>query len=211
VVLRAIGDGDRRVRTEAVRALGTYTDASSLIQLILLLQDDDPWIAVSAAEGIAFRGDRGRAAIPELLKASGVGNSPDSRCCDHRAAECGCPPLAPATPCEGHVAHGSHRGSKRSREAQGGGRVGLTTLRNDPIARSAPLRLLRGCNSPTPSKTPEFAVRRGNRRLSRATSPGAAAARSIAEWADSSDIPTLLDAYAVALERQFVDGTGGDN
>ena len=203
-VLRAIGDGDRRVRTEAVRALATYTDASSLIQLILLLQDDDPWIAVTAAEGIALRGDRARAAIPELVKASGVGNSPWVRgAAITTLAEVWLPTaLAPATAMAKDTSltvrvAAAHVLAK----LKVGGRAGLVTLRNDPdrelraTANTAWLQLA--------DTIEDAGVRRAARKsafVSRDVAVRAAAARSIAEWADSSDIPTLLDAYAVALK-----------
>jgi HEAT repeat protein/cyclophilin family peptidyl-prolyl cis-trans isomerase len=203
-VLRAIGDDDRRVRTEAVRALGTYTDASSLIQLILLLQDDDPWIGVSAAEGIALRGDRARAAIPELVKAIRVGNSAWIRGAAITAlAEVWLPTaLAPATAMAKDTSL-----TVRSAAAgvlaklKVGGRAGLATLRNDPdrdVRATANVAWLQLADT-----LEDAAVRRAARKsafASRDVAVRAAASRSIAEWADSSDIATLLDAYAVALK-----------
>jgi peptidylprolyl isomerase len=203
-VLRAIGDPDRRVRTEAVRALGTYRDASSLIQLILLLQDDDPWIAVCAAEGIALRGDRARAAIPELLKASGVGNSPWIRGAAITAlAEVWLPTaMGPATAMAKDTSLTVRLAAANVlAKLKVGGRAGLATLRNDPdrglraTANTAWLQLA--------DTIEDMTVRRAARKAafaSRDVAVRAAAAASIAEWADSSDIPTLLDAYAVALK-----------
>jgi len=203
-LLHAIGDDDRRVRAEAVRALGTYTDASSLIQLILLLQDDDPWIAVNAADGIALRGDRARAAIPELVKASGVGNPAWVRGAAITAlAEVWLPTaLAPATAMAKDTSLTVRiAAAEVLAKLKVGGRAGLMTLRNDPdrdlraTANTAWLQL---------ADTIEDArVRRAARKAafaSRDVAVRAAAARSIAAWADSSDIPTLLDAYAVALK-----------
>src|SRR6185503_17482624 len=65
----ALRDKDRRVRTEAVRALGSYPDSASIALLVFALDDHDPWIAVSAAAGIGTRGEKARGAIPALLKA----------------------------------------------------------------------------------------------------------------------------------------------
>ena len=74
LLMGALNDADRRVRTEAVRALGSYSDGASLIQLIFLLENDDPWIAVAAAEAIGARGDKARAAVAELLNATKTGH-----------------------------------------------------------------------------------------------------------------------------------------
>ena len=203
-LLRAIGDDDRRVRTEAVRALGTYTDASSLIQLILLLQDDDPWIAVTAADGIGSRGDRARAAIPELVKATGVGNSPWVRGAAIAAlAEVWLPTaLAPAmamakdTSLTVRVAAADVLAKLKV-----GGRAGLMTLRNDPdrdLRATANTAWLQLADTIEDAKVQRAA--RKSAFASRDVAVRAAAARSIAAWADSSDIPTLLDAYAVRVE-----------
>ena len=203
-VLRGIGDPDRRVRTEAVRALGTYTDASSLIQLILLLDDDDPWIAVSAADGIALRGDKARPAVPQLIKATGVGNSAWVRGAALNAlAEIWLPnALAPATAMARDTSLTVRIAAADVLEKlKVGGRAGLTLLRNDPdrglraTANAAWLQLADTLEDPK--------IRRAARKTafaSRDVAVRAAAARSIAAWADSTDIATLLDAYAVALK-----------
>jgi len=204
VLLRAIGDDDRRVRTEAVRALGTYGDASSLIQLILIIQDDDPWIAVSAAEAIALRGDRARAAIPELVKAAGAGNDPWVRGAAINAlADVWLPAaLAPATAMAKDTSLTVRVAAATVlAKLKVGGRSGLAILRNDPdrdlraTANTAWLQLA--------DTIEDGRVRRAARRsafASRDVAVRAAAARSIAEWADSTDITTLLDAYAVSLK-----------
>ncbi len=64
----ALTDSDRRVRTEAVRALATYSDSSAVAALVAALLSKDSWLSVSAAEGLA----RARAAwtIPALLNAT---------------------------------------------------------------------------------------------------------------------------------------------
>lgn len=69
-LMAATKDPDRRVRTEAVRALGTYADSAAVTALVAALGDGDAWISVSAAEGLG----RGRAAwtIPALVAATSV-------------------------------------------------------------------------------------------------------------------------------------------
>lgn len=61
-------DSDRRVSTEAVRALGTYSDSAALTALVAALQSPDSWISVSAAEGLGRA--RSTATIPALLVAA---------------------------------------------------------------------------------------------------------------------------------------------
>jgi len=52
-LLAAVGDPDLRVRTEAIRALATYTDSAATGSLVAALRSAESWIAVSAAEGLA--------------------------------------------------------------------------------------------------------------------------------------------------------------
>jgi HEAT repeat protein/cyclophilin family peptidyl-prolyl cis-trans isomerase len=51
-LLTAARDADRRVRTEAVRALGTYSDSAAVQAMVAAIGDADAWISVSAAEGL---------------------------------------------------------------------------------------------------------------------------------------------------------------
>jgi HEAT repeat protein/cyclophilin family peptidyl-prolyl cis-trans isomerase len=62
-LLAAVRDADRRVRTEAIRALGTYADSGAVATMISALDDKDAWISVSAAEGL------GRARAPSSVAA----------------------------------------------------------------------------------------------------------------------------------------------
>jgi HEAT repeat protein/cyclophilin family peptidyl-prolyl cis-trans isomerase len=64
----AVTDADRRVRTEAIRALATYMDSGAVSALVNGLRSPDSWISVSAAEGLA----RARASwtVPALLDAT---------------------------------------------------------------------------------------------------------------------------------------------
>jgi HEAT repeat protein/cyclophilin family peptidyl-prolyl cis-trans isomerase len=203
-LLNGLEDKDRRVRTEATRALGTYTDATSLIQLILLLQSDDPWVAVSAAEGIAPRGDKARAAIPELLKATAADNPSWLRGAALTAlAEVWLPAVVkPATQLAKDTSLTVRLAAVEVlRKLKVGGRTGLAALRNDPdrgvrtIANRALLELTDTLDDP--------AIRRRGRTAAFASKDAAvraAAAQSISEWADAADTPTLLNAFAVAMK-----------
>jgi HEAT repeat protein/cyclophilin family peptidyl-prolyl cis-trans isomerase len=52
-LLAATRDADGRVRTEAVRALASYSDSAAVASLVEALGSTDSWISVSAAEGLA--------------------------------------------------------------------------------------------------------------------------------------------------------------
>jgi HEAT repeat protein/cyclophilin family peptidyl-prolyl cis-trans isomerase len=69
-LLAATHDADRAVRTEAIRALASYSDSAAIVVLIDALRSPDSWISVSAAEGLA----RSRAAwtVAALLGATGA-------------------------------------------------------------------------------------------------------------------------------------------
>jgi HEAT repeat protein/cyclophilin family peptidyl-prolyl cis-trans isomerase len=53
VLLAALHDADRRVRTEAIRALGTYSDSAAVAALTAAKDSPDWWISSSAEEGLA--------------------------------------------------------------------------------------------------------------------------------------------------------------
>jgi len=67
-LLAAVSDADRRVRSEAVRTLGTYADFSAIAALVGALGSSDTWISVPAAEGLG----RARVAstVPALVSAT---------------------------------------------------------------------------------------------------------------------------------------------
>jgi HEAT repeat protein/cyclophilin family peptidyl-prolyl cis-trans isomerase len=71
----AVRDPDRRVRTEAVRALVNYTDDESLAVILAALDSADTWLSVSAAEGLTPTRFQDRAALvtPRLLAAAAPG------------------------------------------------------------------------------------------------------------------------------------------
>ncbi|MFI5246865.1 MAG: HEAT repeat domain-containing protein, partial [Gemmatimonadales bacterium] len=52
-LLAALRDQDRRVRTEAIRALGTYSDSAAVAAMTAAKDSPDWWISSSALEGLA--------------------------------------------------------------------------------------------------------------------------------------------------------------
>jgi HEAT repeat protein/cyclophilin family peptidyl-prolyl cis-trans isomerase len=69
----AVNDPDRRVRTEALRALATYPDDESFAVVLAALDSTDTWISVSAAESMARYTTRADAIRPKLISATGAG------------------------------------------------------------------------------------------------------------------------------------------
>ena len=69
----ALTDPDRRVRTEALRALATYDDDASFGAVLAAVDSPDTWISVSAAEALARFPARAAAAIPRLVAAAAPG------------------------------------------------------------------------------------------------------------------------------------------
>jgi peptidylprolyl isomerase len=63
----AVSDPDRRVRTEALRALLQYTDENAFGALVNALYSTDPWIAASAAEAAGRFKHRGAVLAPLLV------------------------------------------------------------------------------------------------------------------------------------------------
>jgi len=53
ILLAALRDSDRRVRTEAIRVIGTYSDSAAVAAMNVAKDSPDSWISVSAAEGLA--------------------------------------------------------------------------------------------------------------------------------------------------------------
>ncbi|MBP6715221.1 MAG: HEAT repeat domain-containing protein [Acidobacteria bacterium] len=67
---QAINDPDRRVRTEAVRALAGYDDDASFDALMRALESPDTWLSVSVAESLGRFTDRAAVVVPALVAAS---------------------------------------------------------------------------------------------------------------------------------------------
>ena len=66
----AVRDPDRRVRTEALRALATYHDDASFQIVLDALDAPDTWLSVSAAEAMARHESRRDEIVPRLVAAS---------------------------------------------------------------------------------------------------------------------------------------------
>jgi HEAT repeat protein/cyclophilin family peptidyl-prolyl cis-trans isomerase len=72
--LRAgVKDADRRVRTEALRALATYDDDASFAVVLASLDSPDPWIAGSAAELMTRFTSRASVIVPKLVAVTAPG------------------------------------------------------------------------------------------------------------------------------------------
>jgi HEAT repeat protein/cyclophilin family peptidyl-prolyl cis-trans isomerase len=203
-LIESLSDADRRIQTDATRALGTHTDLSSLVQLTVLLEEKDMWVAVSAAEALGARGDGARAAIVQLTAATTTGHPAALRATaiasltDISLAAAIKPALAMVndTSLTVRIA-AAHALAKLGVSA----RPALVKLRSDAnvelrtIANTAWLTLADTIDDPS--------VRRAARKAAFASPDIAlrvAAARSMREWADSTDIPTVLAAFAVAVK-----------
>jgi HEAT repeat protein/cyclophilin family peptidyl-prolyl cis-trans isomerase len=66
----AIRDPDRRVRAEALRALGQFDDDASFGAVIAEIENADSWLAVSAAEAMSRFQSRAEIVVPKLIAAS---------------------------------------------------------------------------------------------------------------------------------------------
>ena len=69
----ALTDSDRRVRTEALRALATYDDDASFGAVLAAVDSSDTWISVSAVEALARFPTRAAVIVPRLTSASTPG------------------------------------------------------------------------------------------------------------------------------------------
>lgn len=65
----ALNDNDRRVRTEALRALTSHDDDASLAAILSAIDSTDTWMSVSAVEGLARFEARAAQIVPRLLTA----------------------------------------------------------------------------------------------------------------------------------------------
>lgn len=66
----AVKDPDRRVRTEALRALAQYDDDASFEVVLAALDSPDTWLSVSAAESLGRFAMRKDVVVPKLVAAS---------------------------------------------------------------------------------------------------------------------------------------------
>jgi HEAT repeat protein/cyclophilin family peptidyl-prolyl cis-trans isomerase len=69
----AVRDPDRRVRTEALRALGGYDDDESFAVMLAALESPDTWLSVSAAEVMGRFTSRKDLVVPKLVAAAAPG------------------------------------------------------------------------------------------------------------------------------------------
>ena len=67
---RAVKDPDRRVRTEALRALAQFDDDESFAVVIQALESPDAWLSTSAAEAMGRFKSRSETVVPRLIAAS---------------------------------------------------------------------------------------------------------------------------------------------
>lgn len=68
----AVGDRDRRVRTEALRALAQHDDDASFAVVLEHVDAPDAWLSVSAIESMGRFSSRAAVSVPRLIEASGV-------------------------------------------------------------------------------------------------------------------------------------------
>jgi peptidylprolyl isomerase len=73
LLIRLVNDADRRVRTEALRALGFYDDDASIAMVLAALDVEDTWLAVSAAEALGRHAARADQTVPALVAAAAPG------------------------------------------------------------------------------------------------------------------------------------------
>lgn len=198
-----VRDADRRVAAEAVRALGTHSDATSMLSLILSLEDEDSWVSSYAAEALGARGERAKAAVAQLAIATGADRSVPLRVAALNAiADIWlASALQPAMELSVDPSPTVRLAAARVLARLGvGGREGLVPLMKDAktevraVAQEAWLIL--------GDTLEDRAASRAARRTALASADVAvrqAAARSMRSWADTTDIPLLLDSYARAL------------
>jgi HEAT repeat protein/cyclophilin family peptidyl-prolyl cis-trans isomerase len=66
----AVRDPDRRVRTEALRALAAYDDDDSFATVLAALESPDSWLSVSSAEALGRFTARKDVVVPKLVAAA---------------------------------------------------------------------------------------------------------------------------------------------
>ena len=66
----AVRDSDRRVRTEALRALATYEDDASFEVVLSMLDSPETWLSVSAAEALGRYPTHKDTIVPKLVAAA---------------------------------------------------------------------------------------------------------------------------------------------
>ena len=164
-LLAATRDNDRRVRTEAVRALGTYADSAAVAMLLTALASPDSWVSVSAAEGLGRA--RSAATVAALVAATTAARPCALRITAMQALQAFSPADALAA-AAGIMSDTVPYCQTTARQAHWTLRDAMLTPAGRREARAADLA------------STDAAIR-------------AAAIRTMTPWADSTDLPALLE------------------
>jgi peptidyl-prolyl cis-trans isomerase B (cyclophilin B) len=160
-LIAAARDADRRVRTEAVRALGTYSDSAAIRVLVDALSSVDSWISISAAEGL------GRIRAPSTIAALTAAASPGHACALRVTAMQSLQPFSPSDAL-----------------------VAARALTRDSVAYCRTI----GWQAVVRDTSRSVAERRADLSATD-TIQRVAALRAMATWADTTELPMLLDVY----------------
>jgi HEAT repeat protein/cyclophilin family peptidyl-prolyl cis-trans isomerase len=200
----AARDDDRRVSTEAIRALGGFSDSTTFALLVSALGSSDTWISVTAAEAFARQEGRTADAIPRLVAATASSKPRALRVTALRSllALSVAAAAGPATEMARDSASFVRLEAARAFARLGAeGKAGLESLRNDPVPQVR-LQAWQALHALTPANT-DIETRRSNARMALASADVAVRAamlRSTSSWVQAADIPMLLDAYQRALQ-----------
>ncbi len=203
LLLDAMNDPDRRVRAEAIQSLGTHNDSVTRGRVLALLDNGDSWISAAVIEAITWNPDTSAVTVAALLRATHSSRPPALRAAAITALG-GIAPHAAVDPAVEMAVDTSLTARRAVADLLSVlGSAGLpaaTALMGDRDLRvrtSAVSALLTIADSTDSVE---------DRRKARHTAMGVgdivsrtAATRTMRAWADTSDIPLLLDAYAVAL------------
>jgi cyclophilin family peptidyl-prolyl cis-trans isomerase/HEAT repeat protein len=205
-LVAATRDADRRVRTEALRSLGTYTDAAAAAALTAALASPDTWLSVTAAEGL------GRVASPEAARALAAAAGPDRPCALRATALQALQALQAVAAAEAlmvathltrdTVAYCRATALQALARAAGSAPVGepARAAIDGLLADPAPAVRLQARQAWWAARDAGLApdARRAARRTELAAADATARAgalRAMAAWADTTDLPWLLDQY----------------
>jgi HEAT repeat protein/cyclophilin family peptidyl-prolyl cis-trans isomerase len=130
----AVMDSDRRVRTEAVRALATYDDDESLAVVLAAVDDSDTWISISAAEALGRFRDKADRVEPKLTAATAESRPEALRTVARQQLVRLNPPAAPAVGSGGRAGGAGRQG--------GGGRQGGPSTEATPARTDADYRAI---------------------------------------------------------------------
>jgi cyclophilin family peptidyl-prolyl cis-trans isomerase/HEAT repeat protein len=212
VLLNALADSDRRVRAEAIRAISTQADTVTLNRLVGLLTDQDMWLATLATEGIGTRGKAAMSAVPALTRATAADRRQWLRAVALRVLAS----LSLSAAQEPAIEFAKDSSVTLRRAAIGvfvrlgrDGRTGAESLLNDPddaVRFNANAALLVIADSVT-----DVAGRRAARMIALKSADSetrSAAIATMSGWADSTDLPMLLNAWTAALHDRSPDMLG---